>query len=353
MKIGVASGDWIHPQNTGTGEENWGGSGWVRVAQYFDHLPYEFVVGTLVWYETHFLIRTADDELVFAPIIFMHRLMHNNLVSNIHKARANGQIIINDIDDWYWGLSPQNNAFLATDPKHNKSEDRQSYRGILAASDLVIVSTPYLASRLTWIKCPMVVVSNTVDIQRFSRNVHMNLKPTLGWVGSTAHRSGDLETVAGVLRQLSREREVNLHHSGHHSSHPSFASKIGVSEQEVSTLPLAGHDEYPSLLEPIDIGIVPLNHIPFNQAKSDIKGMEYAAAGIPFVAQRIDSYEQLNKSLGIGRLAKNPKEWISHIRKLKDHSLRQEEADRNREALKARDITVGASIMSQILDSFR
>src|SRR5205085_863761 len=42
--------------------------------------------------------------------------------------------------------------------------------------------------------------------------------------------------------------------------------------------------EYPTLFSGIDIGIVPLADVPFNHAKSRIKGMEYAAAGVPFAA---------------------------------------------------------------------
>lgn len=351
MKIGIVSGDWVHPKNTPDGIEKWGGSGWARVAQYMDFMPFDFVTGTLVWNKDCFVVKTHDDRYEFTPIIIMHRLMHNGLADHIKQARKAGQVIINDIDDWYWGLDPSNQAFLASHPKHNPVENVNNYRSILAASDLVTVSTPYLMNRLTWIKCPMTVVKNTVDLSKYTMFHHTSDTPTIGWAGSTAHRSRDLETIAGVLRQLYNSGEYKLHHSGHHPSYPTFASRIGVSDSEVSTLPLSDHNSYPSILK-FDIGIVPLNVVPFNRAKSDIKGLEYSAAGIPFVAQAIDSYLELRANTGIGRIAKHPTDWVKNLRSLKDPKVREEEALKNREAVKSRDIQYGAAAMTEIITSF-
>lgn len=351
MKIGLVSGDWVHPKSTPDGQERWGGSGWARQAQYIDLLPFEFVTGTLIWNKDCFVVRTHDDRYEFAPIILMHRLMHNGLAEHMKQARANGQVLINDIDDWYWGLDPSNQAFRATHPKHNKVENINNYRSILAASDLVTVSTPYLESRLTWIKCPKVVVKNTVDLNKFTVHEHTDNVPIIGWAGSTAHRSRDLETVASVLRQLLATGEYRLQHSGNHIAYPSFASRIGVRDEDVITLPLSDHHNYPSILN-FDIGIVPLNVVPFNQAKSDIKGLEYSASGIPFVAQMIDSYRELYDSTGIGRLAKRPADWIKQLSALRDYRVRQEEALKNREAVKVRDIQYGAAAMHEIISAF-
>ena len=43
------------------------------------------------------------------------------------------------------------------------------------------------------------------------------------------------------------------------------------------------HD-YPRMFRNIDIGIAPLSDVPFHHAKSAIKGLEYPAAGVPFIA---------------------------------------------------------------------
>ena len=95
-----------------------------------------------------------------------------------------------------------------------------------------------------------------------------------GWVGSTAHRSKDIETLKGILPPLANAGKVKLYHGGDHPGASSFASKLGVDPSLVTVRPLAPAGEYPSLLT-MDVGIVPLNKTPFNMAKSDIKGLEY------------------------------------------------------------------------------
>jgi hypothetical protein len=350
MKLGVVSGDWIHPSRTENNKESFGGSGWARIAQYLPHMEFTAVTGTLVWNRDHFAVKTSDDTMHYVSVVFMHRLMHAGLAEHMRLARQSGQIIINDIDDWFWGLDTSNKAFQTTHPKLNRVENVQHYRSILAASDLVVASTPYLASRLSWVRCPVEIATNTVDLSKFSTKQHSEGVPTVGWVGSTDHRSGDLETVAPVLRQLYRDGECRLFHGGAHPRHESFASRIGLEDEDVTTMSLCPADDYPKLMV-MDIGVVPLRVTPFNRAKSDIKGLEYAAAGVPFIAQSIDSYNNLRESLGVGRLAKKPADWIKHFRALSDPVLRAEEAEKNKEAVRARDISVGAKHLQDLIHS--
>ena len=82
-----------------------------------------------------------------------------------------------------------------------------------------------------------------------------------------------------------------------------------------------------------DIGVVPLNlPLDFNEAKSALKGLEYAAAGIPFVASPSGEYKRL-ASMGIGRIASTPDEWVTHLTELLDPEVRQAEATKARELL--------------------
>ncbi len=54
-------------------------------------------------------------------------------------------------------------------------------------------------------------------------------------------------------------------------------------------------------LADFDIGIVPLADIPFNRGRSNVKAREYAAAGVPWLASPVGSYEGLGDEEG-GRL---------------------------------------------------
>jgi len=96
---------------------------------------------------------------------------------------------------------------------------------------------------------------------------------------------------------------------------------------------------------------VPLTNMPFNRCKSDIKGLEYAAAGVPFVASNLDACIELQQELGIGRIAKKPVNWIKHIRELSDYRVRKEEAERNLELVRHRDISNGVKFLTDVISN--
>lgn len=353
MLIGVASGDWVHPQNSSDNKEHWGGSGWARIGQYVPHFPFKTVVGHLVWKRTNFVITDHDGAEHHPDIIIMQRLMHKGLADHIAQGKSVGQYIINDLDDWYWGLDPSNNAFKHSHPKFNSKENVNYYKSVLSRSSLLTVSTTYLADRVSrFIRADITVIKNKVAVDNFSVKQHtVSDVPVVGWAGSTAHRSGDVETIAGILKPLYKTGAIKLMHVGHHAGAPSFASKLGLTDSDVVTTPLVSSHDYPKALT-MDIGVVPLRVTPFNQAKSDIKGLEYSAAGIPFVAQSIDAYDELFES-GIGRTAKRPHEWAKHLKALCDPKVREEEGSRNRELVRVRDISIGIQQWSQLLHSLK
>jgi hypothetical protein len=349
MKIGFVSGDWISPERTHDEKERWGGSGWVRLGQYRDRLPFKTVTGTLLWNKTHFEVGTDDGAIHDIDVVYMQRLMHRGIAENISKAKAYGQKIVNDVDDWYWGLDPSNHAFQANHPKLNAEENTTYYKTTLAHSDVLIVSTPYLADRISrFTKGEIVLNSNTVELSRFTPRQHEDTPtPIIGWVGSTLHRSGDIETLRGIVPPLVRQGKASLYHGGDYASAPSFASRIGVAGPLVTTKPLTDYMGYPDLMS-MDIGIVPLRDAPFNLSKSYQKGIEYAAAGVPFVAQHLGEYIRLAQDMGIGRTAKKAHDWLRHIRELSDVGVRREEAIRNRELVESCDIRHGVDRLTDI-----
>ena len=71
----------------------------------------------------------------------------------------------------------------------------------------------------------------------------------------------------------------------------------------------------------------------FNHAKSFIKGLEYVAAGIPFISSWSPEYELMAQS-GVGRVARNKSEWEYHLSELMDPSMRKDEVEENLENVK-------------------
>ena len=357
MKIGIASADYLRADRSPTGVESWGGSGWARVGQYVDHYRaagHEVMAGTM--WRNHGVITIEDhNKAVMQPdVIIMQRIMHDTVDETMKMAQKSGQVIINDLDDWYWGLDTSNQAFLNSHPKYNKDENTTFYAANLAASDMLIVSTAYLAERMRpRVKCPIQVVPNYIDVSRFTPVVQSLEIPTFGWAGSTGHRSGDLETVAGVFRRPITEGTIRFQHSGDHFSSPPLWDMFGVPEDMIIKVPRSVAQDYPKLLT-FDVGIVPLRDTPFNMAKSDIKGLEYAATGIPFIAQDMPSYAQLHKDWHEAFwLADRPKDWIRGMQKHMDYTYRVERAQELQELVKDRDIAHGAGEWLDVIESFK
>ena len=86
---------------------------------------------------------------------------------------------------------------------------------------------------------------------------------------------------------------------------------------------------YGEMFKRMDIGLVPLRHVEFNLAKSFIKGLEYSAAGVPFIAENIEEYKFLYEEYGIGRVANTPDEWLGHLEELKNQKTRNIERQNN------------------------
>lgn len=357
LKVGFASGDWSESVNEPDGSPCMGGSGWIRFGQYTRYLTVPHVIGVLVFNNDLGIFGVTDWENNHhfdCNVIYMQRWMVKGIPENIKIAQQNGQIIVNDLDDWYWGLHDRHQAKTQIDPKNNKEQNTDIYRNVLAASDLVIVSTPFLyeraKDRLRVLNVEM--LENHVDFSAFKPRQHKNNGTTvIGWHGSTGHRSGDLEEVKQVFPHLPKDR-FSFHHTGYYGGHPKFWEETGVPQDRVSLYPMVSPTVIGKML-PFDIGIAPLNDIPFNHAKSWIKPLEYAAAGIPSIMSKSPEYVRFKEKYGVGRIAKRYRDWVRHFEDLSDPETRNEEAERNLKALEALDAKHGALRLQKILESVR
>lgn len=344
MKIGFLTADWGTLLDAEKRKVLFpGGSGWYRV-----HLPamelakngHEVVIAEQV--------ATSDDGLVLmdwetneehgdCDVIIMQRIMNDFGLALIDCAHQAGQKIVNDVDDWYWGLHPANNAYSATDPKTNPKCNRDIYKDILVASDLVTVSTPFLEHKISEWRDGVVLTRNAIDLERWNVSPQRE-EPIIGWVGATSHRSGDLETLKGVLGPFIERNDLSFHHGGWNPGFPHACELLDVDVNRSKSTPMCMINVYPQQFEFFDVGLVPLNKIDFNQAKSFIKGLEYAASGKPFVAQDTEEYKYLSREIGLGRTAKKGNNWTKHLTELLDYDLRVEEAERNRKLVEQFDI---------------
>lgn len=297
--------------------EQLSGLGWdVRVGQPVAH-P-----------ERGFGVLYKDGGLFGWDVAVVKLMMHESTGMTIRATQQYGTRVVVDIDDFHFGLHDDNVASRKTNPLHNPDNNRMFYEIGIRRADRVTVSTEFLANFYSRRCRDVVLVRNAVDVDRFTM-VDQPEEPTFGWVGATPWRSGDIELLSSWLPGFVNDHRVNVHHSGHiPGDGRHFAVRAGL--RRVGTTMMSQIPDYPSLLTHFHVGLVPLTLSDFNEAKSFLKGLEYAAAGIPFIATPTREYRILYEA-GVGRLAETPDEWRDHATELLDPQVRRVEAERQRE----------------------
>jgi glycosyltransferase involved in cell wall biosynthesis len=279
----------------------------------------------------NFGIVLADDKAVHGwDIVFMKLIMRKEVADVIQYVKGKQKLVV-DIDDYFEGLEFSNRAFATTDPKNDSINNREHYFRIIEQADAVITSTPFLYDFYRAKRKNVFLVRNGIDIQRWTaRKDNALWRPTIGWVGATPWRSNDLETLAPFMNDFLRKHNLKFHHAGHTADAEFAENQLKINNNRAETSPMKPISAYPTMFGKIDIGLVPLNDVPFNHAKSYIKGLEYASAGVPFIASALPEYQNLADDF-VGRVACTKNEWINHLEALLDPQLRKDEAIVNRE----------------------
>jgi hypothetical protein len=331
-KIGVATSDWSGSLHDDNFHPIMGGACWIRFGQLAPFFKNHFVFGRLVISQGLPHVQSHDGRLhTDCSVIIMQRNMEDEVSDAVLNGIVSGRKIVNDVDDWFWGIHPNNGAAKAIDPKINKKSNIDFYKSTLEQSSLITVSTPFLKEQMEGWGHSVQLIQNHINYSSFKPRIHRKSIPIIGWCGSTGHRSNDLPILKKPFAELKTSgQKFFYHHTGSLVGARSFAQEVGLSEKDVTRLPLLTPQEYPSGFC-FDIGVVPLSDVEFNEAKSWIKGLEYAAAGIPFIASPSREYVSLHDEFGIGRIASTPSEWVEHFIELSDFRVRSVEASRNRQ----------------------
>jgi hypothetical protein len=310
MKLGIYSSGWSAP-----GKVQFGASDFWRLAVPGRELAkhgWTVVPGIELQSARDGTLILKDDAGTLhddCQVILWQRWMGVGAPEAIRRARATGQCIVNDCDDFYWALPRSNTARDNTDPRRNADYNREIYREVIKASSLVTVSTPFLAKALERWGSPIRVVPNYIALDKWKPRPPGDY---IGWVGVIPWRGADLQILQKAVVPWLRERNLPFYHGGHIANGRSAADILGY--ENVITGNAVGLPQYPSLWRPLRVALVPIELSPFGQAKSWCKSLESCARGIPFIA----SQHSDTARLGVGRLAKRPYEWVQHLEALQD-----------------------------------
>lgn len=147
---------------------------------------------------------------------------------------------------------------------------------------------------------PMAVDLREYDQARQNQNRNPN-QVVVGWAG-TAGSLGYLEKLAPVLREVARRHDIVVRViSGGYSC-------VRLPGLQLDARPWRA-DSALSDLASFDIGLVPLDDSPFEQAKFPFKLLQYLALGVPSVSARVGTAASVIRHADNGCLAATHDEW--------------------------------------------
>ncbi|MGQ9619501.1 MAG: glycosyltransferase family 4 protein [Bacteroidales bacterium] len=234
-------------------------------------------------------------------IVFIQRLF---ISERILRRIKNRTFIIFDFDD-----------AIYLPGKHSR---RNIKTGIMITyADIVITSTPFLNDFVSRHNKKAFVIPSPVETDRIfpCKKEEVHKIPVIGWIGSY-WTTGYLKVIEPVIQKLAMEISFTFLTIG---SDPAY--KIEGINHIIKPWSLENEC---SLINEMDIGIMPLPDDEFTRVKGGYKLYQYMAAGIPCVASPVGINSTLIRNGINGFLASSEKEWIDVLKKLlSDSRLRK------------------------------
>ena len=313
-------------------------------AQALNRAGHECVVGSTLLASPREVIGVLSDHSLMRDLdmIVVQPGVGFDWTHILRSAHQSHQAVVVDLDDWFWDAPDSVTAWQGD----NFYEWRHSVPQMVRSGDLVTVSTPFIADQVaSWKGAPPIrVLRNAIDPDRWGQPERVDDGPVLGYAGSLYGHEQDVQLFRGWLGSFLERHDLRIIHFGHHPSLPGFAATAGVDPERVDVRPGQPWDAYaPSApMRGMDIGLVPLVARPFNQAKSALKGMEYAACGVPFVASSSPEYQWFGSGVLVGESFEDQgaKQWVGALERLLDPAERLKLALGQTERLAPEDIAV-------------
>lgn len=253
--------------------------------------------------------RMVDVEAPEADVVVLQRPLRWEVADAVPRLQAKGLRVVVEVDDDFAAIHPHNVSWRACHPTHSPGRNWRHLARACAQADLVIVSTPALARRYGS-HGRVVVVPNCVPARYLDIAAEAHDGLFVGWSGSVDTHPTDLQVTRGaVARAIDGLATMAVVGTGR-----GVQRGLSLTSEPLASgwLPI---ERYPEALANFDVGIVPLDLIAFNEAKSHLKGLEFAAVGVPFVASPTGPYANL-VAQGAGLVADKPKAWARHLRRL-------------------------------------
>lgn len=264
-------------------------------------------------------------------VIVLQRPLKQQLHAILEQARRQGIAVVVEMDDDLTTVHPANSFYAQVQPQLKPLSNREWFEKSARAADLVTCTTP----ELTKFNTSHSILPNYVaeSIFEVKRQTPLTVNPVVGWSGTLQTHPYDLDVTRGQVGKMLTEADGDFFVVGDGAG-VQRALKLSPSTPFRASGWVGLDAYYQALVDNIDIGIVPLEHSTFNSAKSWLKGLEFAALGIPFVASATNAYGRL-ASYGVGRIAADSNGFRYALRNwLRNPAKAQEDGRRYRDEVR-------------------
>lgn len=259
-------------------------------------------------------------------VIVLQRPMRRWFADIIPMLQKLGLKVIVDVDDLFDSIDRQHAAFEGVNPTKHPHHNHEWVKEACRRADLVTCTTPLLAKRYGFDHVK--ILPNYVP-ESFLTTERTVLEKTVGWTGTVESHPKDLLATRGAVASALKDTGWNFHVVG-----------TGKLAQETLDLPeppsvtgLVPYADYPAAMAAIEVGVVPLAQSEFNEAKSALKMMEFAALGVPVLATATYDNSRMYAA-GIGNIVKHPSHWYKRLHKLiTDEAYREDLAGKGKEVM--------------------
>lgn len=271
--------------------------------------------------------RVRDDILETADLVLIQRVFpFPGTASLLETIFASGKPVVYDTDD-DWTSLPASHTFFP-----DLGQRLPLILDTARRARLVTVSTPSLGATFAALGCRVQVLPNVLPDTLWRPTPPPDRSVTAVGLAATPSHHADFAPLAPALSRLAA-RLQGLARWVFYGCLPEPEHFPGATRLPFAPDYAAYADRLPRL--GLAIGLAPLRDTPFNRAKSPIKWMEFAAAGLAGIFADLPPYQDVVEQERTGLLVgPDPRDWVEAVERLvKDAPLRRRLAVQAKEAV--------------------
>lgn len=248
--------------------------------------------------------------------IFVQRLHDWESYYLLEKLKRSGKRIVYDLDDDIFNIDKNNPA-----EKLIGRDDLKAAEACIKLADVVTTTVEPLKNVIidvTGVK-DVVVISNAMDMDLGWRATPLTGSPDglkrIFWQGGESHGEDWMECIDAIDAIMGEREDVRLVIFGYLPPIVISMSEVPHWKGKIEFLRFSEPETYFEMMKHVraEVGIAPLKNTMFNQSKSSLKFMEYAATGMPTVASDEPPYSDVIEHGIDGFIADNSQEWFDYI----------------------------------------